>query len=614
MFQSINIKFSIASLFTIISLFLIVIFLQNQTTMIITMDSKNKKSLNPQFYFAEKDKPLNETNSRKAHTITNNQYYFSLPNLDKIKIARFDPSKKINTILIKDITIIDSQWFKTTTYKLATEKLHTIKDIKNLKKSTKGLYFESIGGDPQLLVDFSLEKDFEQSTLHFKSLLSTLIIFMVLLFLYHIYKTEKLDHKLSAKLIIYSLFLAFALFKVMYYKDHVNRFNPPDELAHLAYIYHIHNHDDVIPKFEDMRMLNNKKAGNYLSHPPLYYQFMNIIYNDKEHIYKTVNNFRELNVLIFITSFILLLYIGFTAQISLLSHFAYLSVITSIPMYAYSGGSITNDNLAILGAMVFIVGLKKLLDGEYKNLTYFILGLGIFLAYFSKLTAAILIFFALIFFLLYTFKNKTKLTLTKNQFLILLLFFIPIAYYQLYILLTYHSLLPAFHVTYPEQYLHSVYYVPEEYRQHLSKTEWLSRMKMYITGGWFGIHSHHSFVKDTIYEYLGLLLLHIFAIVTIVFKCNKDTKSYCILGKIGILSLFMVLVVQFVFSYKTHLSSGYMGGLQPRYLLPFMFAFAIMASLFVERFKQYFLFTIFIILVCIHALYSDFFYFLQYYK
>jgi len=72
--------------------------------------------------------------------------------------------------------------------------------------------------------------------------------------------------------------------------------------------------------------------------------------------------------------------------------------------------------------------------------------------------------------------------------------------------------------------------------------------------------------------------------------------------------------VQFIFSYKSHLSAGYLGGLQPRYLLPFMFAFAIMASLFVERFKQFFLFNIFIIVMCIHTLYADFFYFLQYYQ
>ena len=91
-------------------------------------------------------------------------------------------------------------------------------------------------------------------------------------------------------------------------------------------------------------------------------------------------------------------------------------------------------------------------------------------------------------------------------------------------------------------------------------------------------------------------------------------KTLCILGKIAMVSLFFVLIVQYIFSYQTHLNAGYMGGLQPRYLLPFMFGFAIMSSLFISRYKQHFLVTIILILVCIHALYSDFFYFLKYYS
>jgi len=108
--------------------------------------------------------------------------------------------------------------------------------------------------------------------------------------------------------------------------------------------------------------------------------------------------------------------------------------------------------------------------------------------------------------------------------------------------------------------------------------------------------------------------LHLLAIVSLFLPCKEAQKNYCLIGKFTLLALFGVLIVQYFFSYKAHLHSGYMGGLQPRYLLPFMFSFAIMASIFVERFRKIFIFNIFIILICIHALYSDFFYFLQYYQ
>lgn len=611
-----KIKYLITSLIVIIILIFTIGLFQNNTTMIIQMNAEKRNVLNPQFYFTTEGIPFNENNSRRAFQIKNNSYYFSLPDTNKIQYVRFDPTTSLDIIHIQNITIISTHWFTTSYYSLELTKLKPLHDIINMTKTSTELTFQTNGRDSQFNIQFILTKKYASSDKHLKSLVVAILIYLVLAFLFNLYLKSTEDNRSTTyvKLILYSLFLVFAIFKVNYYSDNVKRFNPPDELAHLAYIDYIHKHNETIPKFEHMRMLNNKSAGNYLNHPPLYYHLMNMIYDENLHIYKNVNNFRDLNVLIFIGSFLLLLYLGFSSNINILGHFVYLTVITSIPMYAYSGGSITNDNMAVLGALTFIIGLKRLLEKNYTNITYIILGLGIFLAYFSKLTAAILIFFALIFFLINSLKVSNRFRTSKTQIGILVLFIIPILYYQFYIFTTYQSLMPSFHITYPEQFLESVYYVPEEHRQHLSILEWVDRMRMYISGGWFGIHSHHSFTKNNIFEYLGLFSLHVMAIMAMFFHCTTRSKTYCTLGKIGILSLLMVLIVQFIFSYKTHISNGYMGGLQPRYLLPFMFSFAIMASLFVERFKQYFLFNILIIVICIHAIYSDFFYFLKYYQ
>lgn len=595
-------------------LFFALVFFQNHTSMVVTMSTPSNTQLQSQIYFTSEGEPFSEVKSRKSFKVKNNQYYFSLPDLKTIQYARFDPHNKIiDNITIHKTIFIQSEWFKTTLSTIEIKNVKPLNHIKDYKITKDGIQFSSINNDPQLNVGFLITPVSFSKILHLNLFILSILIVLVLSYLYQLAKTKELDSALTTKLILYSLFFAFVLFKVNYYKENIKFTYPPDELAHLSYINHLHTHNDLLPKFETMVMINNKTAGNYLGHPPLYYHIMDFVYDSNYSIVHNVDNFRALSMMIFIASFILLLYLGFSAKLSLLGHLVYLTFISSVPMYAYIGASISNDTLAIFGGLLFIVALKKLLDKEYTNLTYFILSLGIFVAYFSKLTAAILIFFISIYFFIYIFTSKTNFKISKIQIILLLLTVLPVLSYQLYIYSNYHTLLPGLHITYPEQYLQSGFYVPEEFRQHLSYGEWLERMKNSIIGGWFGIHSHHSFTKDSIFGYLGLLILHIFAMMTLFFTCDKNNKSYCLLGKLALLSLFSVLLIQFLFSYQTHLKSGYLGGLQPRYVLPFMFSFAIMSSLFVERFKTFFLFQVIVILLCIHTLYSDFFYFLNYY-
>ena len=197
--------------------------------------------------------------------------------------------------------------------------------------------------------------------------------------------------------------------------------------------------------------------------------------------------------------------------------------------------------------------------------------------------------------------------------MILAIFILPAIAYQIYIFITYHAIIPTLNVTHPQEYLKSVYYIPEDKRKYLNIIEWIKMYWDNIQAGWFSILSHHSLVKQSIFDFIGLLVFHIIAIIALFSKCSNKYKIYCILGKILLVSLFIVSMIQCCFSYSAHLKSGYMGGLQPRYLLPFMFSFAILAALYIERFKNSFWLVIAIIILGIQALYSDFFYFLTYY-
>ncbi len=586
-------------------LFTAILFMQNGTTLHVKMKESSGALLSPKVYYASKDQHFSEQKSAPAYKVKNDIYYFHLPKSSQIHYLRLDPTSRADkTITLEDISVEQYNWFKVSKANISIVPQEKVQ-INNSRKKKHALTFTTTGSDPQLRFKlehllFSKSHDY-----HPMGLLIALMLALIVSFVLSVYFNAEHTQNLDAKMILYTLFLLFAVFKVVYYKDHVKFGYPPDETMHFAYIKYVHHHHALVPDFKQM--------PHYLSHPSLYYEIMDIVYDEKASMHQNVENFRSLSMLIYLFTFLLILYLGFSAKLSTLGHFVYLSIISSIPMHSYLGASITNDTLAMFGGIIFILGLKRLIEHTYTTSTYMLLASGITIAYFSKLTAALLIFFALLYFLLRMFFTKEWIKFTKVDVTIVLLTLVPILYYQLSIMFSYHALVPTYNVTHPEAYLKSGFYIQEQYRQHLTPYEWFERMLHYIQGGWFGIHSHHSITKAHIVGFIGLLLAHILAFIALLFNCPKENKSYCIVGKMTLLAILSVQVVQYFFSYKAHLNAGYMGGLQPRYLLPFMFAFAIMASLFVERFKQYFLFTIVIILMCMHALYSDFFYFLQYY-
>jgi len=601
----------------IIALFFVgLLYVNNGSQLVIQMHSKDQHILHPQLYYAKQHEAYSEAHSLHADTVKKDRYIFSLPALDTIAHLRFDPAARKTAITINHIMLVRHHWFSTVYATIPLDALKPLFQIDSCKHNGKTLSFVTTGNDSQCMLNLMPKERYYLSSWHPQMLLTALIGYLLLVFIIQLYRRYRNDTLPTAKIILYTLFFALTVFKTFYYKDHIRFSYPPDELAHLSYIVSVHEHHHFIPDYEHMVMLNNKHQGNYLSHPPLYYELINLVYNDHLSPKENVQNFRAFSLLLFLLAFMLILYIGFRADLSILGDFVFLSLVSSIPMYAYTGASISNDTLAILGAAVFVIGLKQLLEKNYATTTYLLIALGVFLAYFSKLTAAILIFFALLFYLFYLLFTKTWIKINTLQIAILSAVLIPIVYYQLSITLHYHALVPTFNVTHPAQYLHSPFFVPEQYRQHLTPVQWFERMAHYIEGGWFGIHSHHSFTKASWLGYSGLLVLHIFAIAALFLPCSKTetSHSFCLLGKMTLLALFSVLAVQYLFSYKAHLHSGYLGGLQPRYLLPFMFSFGIMASIFTERFKKSFLFTLFIVLVCIQAIYSDFFYFLQYYR
>jgi len=588
------------ALFTTI-IYTIFLYLNNGNKIVINIDSS--RDIKPKIYYSLNE-AFNEKDTISEFKREVNSYIFKIPKSANINKIRFDVTSKSNVnITLNSILLTKKKWFKSSVYKIDLSIIQS-NQIKNLIQKSKSISFNTTGNDPWILLDYKPQKIYSINNFYPIYLILSIIISTIILYLINIYKSYDFNDNLIAKIILYSLFLAFISFKAYYYKDNVHFGYPPDEIAHYEYTKYVDKNLEFIPKFENM--------NHYLAHPPLYYDIISLALNDHKDINTNVNSARTLSMLIYIFSVILILYLGFSSKLTILGDFVYLSFISSIPMHSYIGGSISNDTLAILGAIVAIIGLKRLLEKDYSTTAYLILAIGIFISFFAKLTAAILLFFAIIYYIIYLLVNKKMPKFKKVDIVILMLFLTPIIYYQVHIMLTYHAITPTFNVTHPKEFLKSNFYIPPEHRVHLSAIEWLERMWHYIHSGWFGIHSHHSFGHEKWSGVFGLVILHIIAVISLLFNCKEN--NFCKLGKITLLALFSVLVVQYLFSYKAHIHNGYMGGLQPRYVLPFMFAFAIMASTFVEKFKNSFWFSILIIAISIQAIYSDFFYFLLYYN
>jgi len=600
-----TLKLSIGFIVANLLLLFIILYMRNGTTMVVTIDTSTQSQLNTKIYYTNGTEGYSEKHTLSPFKIKTNKYYYNFPELTQVKQLRFDPHNHKASMTIREMKIIHYHYFKKSIYILPLQNFKSGAQIADYHVTSQGISLKSIGNDPNISTLFLPKKVFYGYHFPIYYLLLSMLIMTVLFYLYHLYLTTVLNESFVAKLILYTLFLLFIFFQANYYKEHVKFGYPPDESMHFSYVQYVHSHHNIVPDF--------KKMPHYLSHPSLYYEFIDLAYDQDTSKKQNIENFRSLSTLIYLATLMLVFYLGFSSQLSILGHFVYLTFISAIPMHAYLGSSITNDTLAMFGAAVFILGFKRLLEKNYNTLTYLIIGLGIFLSFFSKLTAALLLFFAIVFFFMRMFITKEWIAINKIQVILLLLFLLPIAYYQVSIILEYHALIPTYNHTHPAAYLKSGFYVPEALRQHLNPYQWFERMVHYIQGGWFGIHSHHSFGHPTWSGVSGLIALHLFAIIALFLKCSEEKKTFCIVGKLSLLALFSVLVVQYFFSYKAHIAHGYLGGLQPRYLLPFMFSFAIMASLFVERFKNIFLINILIILLCIHALYSDFFYFLTNY-
>ena len=599
----------------LLGLFLLIVgaFNNEKRTLVLVMECA--RAGEAQIYFRGENENYRESKSAFQSKISGKYQYFKLPQGEKIDFLRIDPMSSQGSVVIEDIFLMENVWFKEKIYEISIQSLQPLHMIDDFHCKGDDVYFSSSGDDPYLEVKCYPELKESITNFRISYLVICLLFYFLLFYLVKIYGRAALDVEEGAKLLLYSLFFALFVFKLFYYLKVVKFGFPPDETAHYYYIDHLRNTKALIPEFADMRSFyNDELIVNYLCHPPLYYYLVSFMAGREFFFLDQIGALRNASAIISLISYLICVGIVFREKLNLASHFTYLTFITSIPMFAYLGASINNDNLAILAGALFLLGVKKILENSDNNNAFSLLLTGALLAFFAKLTAAILVFVAALLTVFYLYKDKQRISFSRDKVIIVFLGMVLVCAYQWTIFHRYHSILPTLGARNPEYFKQSIFFIPEAKRYYLNVYDWFLRFLHYMQKGWFGIQSHHCFYKTGIWEISGLLILHLCAFLSIFMPFRDSHKNFYKIGRIGVLAMFVVGLIQFFYSYVGHLRTGYMGGLQARYLLPLMPSLGILASLLVERGRKNILFWLLLVCINIHAIYYDIFYFMKFYS
>jgi hypothetical protein len=173
--------------------------------------------------------------------------------------------------------------------------------------------------------------------------------------------------------------------------------SPFDEHAHLSYVLHILATGDLVPAFEDLRLIELPGLNgfsdrpNYLNHPsPFYVAMAGLAWPLADWPPAMILALRLVNASLSVAAVAVLLRIGLQLQLSLPAGIVYAALVVATPTLAVVGGVISNDNLAILGGALCCAGALGLLQGRRDGATWACLATGFAFASLAKLTAGLL--------------------------------------------------------------------------------------------------------------------------------------------------------------------------------------------------------------------------------
>ncbi len=405
---------------------------------------------------------------------------------------------------------------------------------------------------------------------------------------------------------IYGLALLYFVLKQVYFAVWIEGF--PDQLGHLSYLAWLSDHPTLFPDFrsipygyireerDGLAMLwFNPATVNNMIHPPLYYLIMNLFAGVQKMADGSygldIMRLRILNILLSSTTVVLAFRLGYTRlkERPPLVHVLYALAITTLPMLAYVGASLNNDNLAYLALVIFFTGLLRYSEGKEDLKTFLLVGVGFLLGSFAKLTTALLCLVMLgVVLVMSIIRTKSlKLILNKN-FLITLPCYLLFLVYEIYIKRTFGSWQPSLLDLNPEYYYTTIFYVPPDQRVPMTFLQYVRVFAQGIGYSWSSLYCHNEEV-NRIMKNLAWGIIYWIPVAAAVFAgfrslIRRDGDKLPLPVALGFLG---TLAYHFYSNWKGYPVSGYLGAVQARYYLGMIVPFAfVMCSRVVPLFKK----------------------------
>ncbi|MGG4553703.1 hypothetical protein [Paenibacillus humicus] len=592
-------------------LFLIRMFYIN-TGLFVEFQMKTNSQSIGQVFFRNTNSTFNENDSKKFNLLKpSNWHNYRFKVKGNSSEIRIDPVNIAGEeIFIDNVKVYKIRGFKKETIFLNESLFIGGNQIGNLSFSNNSIKINSLGSDPYLTFNLlSNDKEYEHY-FYLKDILILLFLFGICFFLVRFFKGMSTDN--IHKYIIYVIVFAAFFGKCLYYSKSINLGSTPDEIAHLSYVAYLSENKKIIPDYSNFYLYdtngNKTETKNYLEHPSIYYHFIGLFLPDNpKDVMKNYDQARNINIGIISIGIIIILYLGWLQRFSVLGHLLYSVTVTSIPMFGFEGAGINNDNLAVVGGALTLLGAQKLIKGNLSWSSYLFTFIGFSTAVISKITAGIMCGILIFFVFLYFFKSiKNKREIFNSKVITVLVCLLPASYFIL-LKMRYGVFQPSLQNLDFEAFKQTGFYIPPDERVILPFTSYTKLFLQKLWWSWSQVLSHVSVPKTSLFESVHLILLPILAIICLFIKKGKEF----IFAKIGYISLFVFMIIHFLTVLKAHQLTGYTGGIQARYYFPLVAVVFLLSSGYLDKIKSLKLkFLVVICLVCF-SVYSDFYYFMM---
>ena len=361
-----------------------------------------------------------------------------------------------------------------------------------------------------------------------------------------------------------------------------------DQGSHLSYLLYIARYPTLLPDFRSMTLYN--PAGTLdgltryeiytgtisnMTHPPLYYLLMAFLSGIRllpdGSAALDLTRLRVINMALSAGTVTLSFYLGYTRirSRSPLVHALYAFAIVTLPMLAYLGASVNNDNLAFPALVIFFAGLLRYEEDKLDWRTYTLIGLGFLIGGMTKLTTALmclLMLFAVL--VLDVIRTKSLRLILNRAFLIALPCFLLFLAYEIWVRRTYGSWQPTIYNLDPEYFYRTEFYTPPEQRLPLTFMSYARRFTEGMGHTWSSLYGETTALNEKMHNGLfGIVYwvpvgLTVFAAVRGIVKKTGDRLALPV--AVGFLG---AMAYHFYSNWNGYPVSGYLGGCQARYYL-----------------------------------------------